>query len=711
MMATVEQYAEWIVNNADKKGTPDFETVAAAYQAAKQQPRNDTIGRQVGLGVRAMVKGAAIFPAIATDAVGGIANTVADAVGGKTDGPFRFRPLVPTLDRAMTQMGLPEPQTPEERIVGQGVEMGTGAATGAGLAARGAQYVGPLAKAGLERLGAATGTQMAGGAGAGLAGQQAKERGGGWLDQLVSSVVGGLTAGGAVQGAARLGSAAAGMFQSPRFTVERIDQTINVALKANGIDPASVNPAMRRALQEQVTAALKKGGQLDDAAVARLADYTRTRTTPTAGRLSLDPYQITQEMNASKQAAALGARDAQLPQIASDNNQRLISLLDDFGPLADRTATGARATAPIVGKDAAMQNFERQLYGAAESMGGGSIPLERGALNQIYDKLKAARKFRFLPKEVSDTIDDVLNDTRSPFDVNSLDELKSIIATQSRGSTGNVKTALKIVRDSLDNIVPTPVKRQFGGNQVVTQATAQKMTAADKAAADLMAQLNKARQAAFERRTWQRSSPLIENTLDDADPSRFVETIVSRATAPKDVATAAKVINASEDARKAVRSGIAQYLKDAAIGKGNQSATGNFSGRQLAAALDNIGTAKLRLFFDADEIAQLQAMARVGITETFQPRGSAVNNSNTGAAMAALLQGLTKYIKPIASKVPLGEEVFTRPLANITLSSMERNALNTPLGLLLPGSMPRNSLIDMAALPTVAASGNLLAPR
>ena len=34
-MATADQYAEWIVSNADKRGTPEFDTVAQAYQMAK----------------------------------------------------------------------------------------------------------------------------------------------------------------------------------------------------------------------------------------------------------------------------------------------------------------------------------------------------------------------------------------------------------------------------------------------------------------------------------------------------------------------------------------------------------------------------------------------------------------------------------------------------------------------------------------------------
>lgn len=36
-MATAQEYADWIVKNADKRGTPEFETVAKAYSLAKTQ--------------------------------------------------------------------------------------------------------------------------------------------------------------------------------------------------------------------------------------------------------------------------------------------------------------------------------------------------------------------------------------------------------------------------------------------------------------------------------------------------------------------------------------------------------------------------------------------------------------------------------------------------------------------------------------------------
>ena len=36
-MANAERYAQWIVDNQDKQGTPEFDTIAAAYRAARAE--------------------------------------------------------------------------------------------------------------------------------------------------------------------------------------------------------------------------------------------------------------------------------------------------------------------------------------------------------------------------------------------------------------------------------------------------------------------------------------------------------------------------------------------------------------------------------------------------------------------------------------------------------------------------------------------------
>ena len=63
-MATANDYAQWIVNNQDKKGTPEFDTVANAYKVAKSSesaPKNYTLGEALtsagkkGLGIGTML--------------------------------------------------------------------------------------------------------------------------------------------------------------------------------------------------------------------------------------------------------------------------------------------------------------------------------------------------------------------------------------------------------------------------------------------------------------------------------------------------------------------------------------------------------------------------------------------------------------------------------------------------------------------------------
>jgi len=90
-MATAQEYAAWIVKNADKRGTPEFDTVAQAYQFAKSQettattqaqiappPTTPTLGQQiVGAGETALTLG--------TAATGGTLGTIAGALKGLSE--------------------------------------------------------------------------------------------------------------------------------------------------------------------------------------------------------------------------------------------------------------------------------------------------------------------------------------------------------------------------------------------------------------------------------------------------------------------------------------------------------------------------------------------------------------------------------------------------------------------------------------------------
>lgn len=711
--------AEWLAASAP----------AAPQDVAQPKPAGRTLADLIGLTARAGLKGAMALPALGADALGGIANTVQNVIAGKPGAGYQFKPTGGAIDDLLDRAGLPKPQTDLEKVASTGAELMSGAGTAAkvaDIAAKGitvaGRTLGPLASSGARdvaaRLAADPTQQIVSAGAAGVAGQQAKISGASGLGEFISA------AGGGVLGAGALGAgrAAANGIKSlipknQQIQLSRVDQTINVSLQSAGIDPATITPAMRTALRQQVGKAMQLG-DLDQGAVARLADYTRLNMTPTRGRLTLDPYDVTQEMNASKVAAALGAKDAKLPAIAQQNNTRMLSTVDGFNPIADSFTTGQRAMAPIQSLDRALEASKKSAYDAAEQLAGGDIPLSRApVMDSIYARLNKGNLIRHVPANVQAMLDDIAagvirrgdQQFEVPFDVKAIDSLKSLIATEQRGAQGSAKMALSEIRKALDETPLEPIKRQFGGNQLVTEQGAKFLQQQDAQAGNVKAALDDARAKNFSWMRWRESAPAIEAAVNDANPETFVRNFIRNQNADaRDVRRAAEVINRSPDARDAVRSELVQYLKNAAIGKGNESQTGNFSGRQWLSALDGINVRKLALFFEPEEIETLRALGRVGTYETFQPRGSAVNNSNTAAGVAGLLQGITKYAQPLASKIPLGQEIISNPLQNITLSVMERGASNVPKSLLLQQQAERG-LLDPLLLPAFVSGGLLSA--
>lgn len=679
-------------------------TAQPAAPQREQGTRNNNLGAQVGLTARAGLQGLGGLVGMVTDPIGGAINA-----GTPANFP-KMQTLRATASNVADAIGLPTPDTPTQRVVGQATELMTGAGAGARAFSTAANSAGPAAKSVLQKLGANPLSQATAAGAGGAGGQQAKESGAGPVAEFASALAGTLLGAAGASGFNSTVQAANRLIpQQKQIELSRIQAVIENAMNRGGIDPKTITPAMQRDLQEKLRAAMSRGN-LNEDAVARLMDYQRLGLTPTRASLTLDPFDITQERNASKVAAAMGARDAKLPAIAQENNQKLLSRVDGFEPSSDTFALGETVKAPIVRKDAAWKATEKQLYDNAKNMAGGDIPLERGALNDVYKKLSDARKLRFVPEKVMGTIDDILNDTRAPFTVNEIDSLKSTIATAVRGTQdGNEKAALKIIRDHLDSIPLTPEKRQFGGNQVVTSAGAKFLRDQDAQAGNVKEALDRARSTAFQRRQWGESAPIIEDALADATGETFIRNhVLSPSAGFKNLSKAVNVINSDPNAKQAIRAAIVQHLKDGAIGAGNGSATGNFSAPGWQSRLQSIGDRKLGLFFDADEVETLKAMGRVGRAETYQPRGSAVNNSNTAAGVAGLLQGITKGVKPIADKMPLGNALLTDPLQNITLSVMQRGATNVPNALLMPGQTQQVNPLNRLMLPA-ALTGSLFA--
>lgn len=87
-MATADEYAAWIVKNSAKRGTPEFDTVAQAYQLAKAeenqatfQQQNAPLPREAGIGQQLIGAGETALT-LGTAATGGTLGTLAGTLQG-----------------------------------------------------------------------------------------------------------------------------------------------------------------------------------------------------------------------------------------------------------------------------------------------------------------------------------------------------------------------------------------------------------------------------------------------------------------------------------------------------------------------------------------------------------------------------------------------------------------------------------------------------
>ena len=255
-----------------------IQAAQAAY-AQKQQPAKTTgagvagaitrglalpaAGAALGAVAGAPVGGVGAIPgAIAGAGAATLAGVVGDPIVGAINSLFGTQYTMPTDAMAdmLTRIGVPEPRTQAERIVqataaGAAGAGGTVAAGQALQAAAGAAR--PITQQVARMVASQPALQVAGGAGAGLAGQAAQEAGAGALGQLAATLGGAMAPVGvaAVPGVVRGVRAAAR--RQPAAQPQRVESTVSPMQAAAAPEVA----AMPEAPMPQVTAAAAPAAQ------------------------------------------------------------------------------------------------------------------------------------------------------------------------------------------------------------------------------------------------------------------------------------------------------------------------------------------------------------------------------------------------------------------------------------------------------------------
>lgn len=126
-MASAEDYANWIVANQDKKGSPEFETVANAYKIARGQPEESSTMKNVGAG---LVRGAGAIGSTILAPV----DYAMDVALGKEGKLSRHEQRVADLDRASKELFGANPEALSFQLGKLGYELPATAGVGGGLA-------------------------------------------------------------------------------------------------------------------------------------------------------------------------------------------------------------------------------------------------------------------------------------------------------------------------------------------------------------------------------------------------------------------------------------------------------------------------------------------------------------------------------------------------------------------------------------------------
>ena len=161
-----------------------------AQAPARQPSVLQELGRQVGLTGRGAIEGVTGLAGIVIDPVTRLANMALPATA-----------QIPTMQQATTEVlntaGFPQPQNALERMVNQAVQgvSSGGAMAGAGRIAQ--MSAAPVTSEVGRMLAAQPVAQMAGGAGAGAAGQAVRESGGTQTGEIAASLLGGVAGGAA----------------------------------------------------------------------------------------------------------------------------------------------------------------------------------------------------------------------------------------------------------------------------------------------------------------------------------------------------------------------------------------------------------------------------------------------------------------------------------------------------------------------------------
>ena len=697
-MATADEYAGWIVNNSAKRGTPEFDTVAQAYQLAKseenaavtqqqiappqlatQKPEPSTtltglVGgatRGVALPAAGAALGAAIgLPFAGVGAIPGaiagagaatLAGLLGDPIIGSVNSLFGTKYTLPTdaMEDLLTRVGVAQPRTAAERIM---QTTAAGASGGAGGVALGkaveAAAAGPVARGVGQLLATTPVLQTISGGAAGGAGQVAKESGAGPVGQLAAAV-----------GGAFVPAIPAAVKAVTQQVTKQIAPTRPGAPSAPTIPQAPSAPTVPQAPVAAMDAGAASGRSVGAAATPEaLRRVTTAEGLPVPVTLTRGAAQREAGQLAFEKEQMKGEFGAPLRNRAEENNLQILknfdAIIDSTGAqaaFAGPAATGSSVVNSLSAGWQAAKNKTRVAYTKAKNspeaqaevdtnsvvtIGKGDQEITNSLIGYINGKITGlpsslvpdtARKL--LIKSDLAAVDDAGNLIAKKATVGKLEDFRKELSGTAKFDDNvglREETILKKLVDAQTDPVSGPLYKE--------------------ARALRTKQANRFEDRAIVAR-------LIKNRAGMKDPQVAVDQVFQRSIlngSPEEITFLKRVLLTSgkngQQAFKELQAATAQHIRDQATsGVGTDSAGRALVSpaklNQVVSQLDKNG--RLDVIFGKQEAAKMRDLNEVVKYVTTVPPGTLINSSGTAGTLLAALAEAGAYGTTMGVPLPV----------------------------------------------------------
>lgn len=432
-------------------------------------------------------------------------------------------------------------------------------------------------------------------------------------------------------------------------TPEQIAYEIRASLARDDIDVGQIPDHVFKKLTLEVNDALKQGKDLDAAAILRRLDFERQGVAPTLGQLTRDPTQFTQERNMR------GIQGVGEP-LANRFNEQAGTISRKFRQLtagsADPYDAGQGLISKLKQRDEEMLTGVRQAYRAFKESTGKDLDVPLTGLAQDY--AKTLRDFgQTIPGSVRGQFEELGLMGGKQLKTLTIDDAENLIKVINK----NYNPADRAQSAALDEL-------RAAVQRAITDVSGDAGGEASKLA-------QAARAAASKRFQTIDSTPAFKAAINDAAPDDFVKKFVLRGDV-REINELAKLVG--PDGQETMKNQLLKHLENKAFGT---NVAGDGAGSQAAfnRELQNIGKNKLVAILGEQAVDDLYSLGRVMAYIQQQPAGSAVNNSNTGAAVASLFGKVGGTIKG----APYINDFVVKPLQGFGERSAVKNALAAQL--------------------------------